>query len=132
MITAGEFDELIQSAKSALENAYAPYSEFRVGAAVLFESGKIYCGCNVENASYGLSNCAERTAIFNAVCSGDRDIRAIAIASSTGDAAYPCGACRQVIAEFARKDEDISIYIVSNQGVEKFTLAELLPNAFKL
>jgi cytidine deaminase len=124
-------EQLASTAKIAMENAYAPYSNFKVGAAVLGKSGKIYTGCNVENASYGLSMCAERTAVFNAVCAGEREITAVAIAVS-GDAAFPCGACRQVLSEFAPSDGDMTVYLVSGQGIEEYTLAELLPHAFKL
>ena len=122
---------LISAAKSAMKNAYAPYSNFKVGAAVLGKSGTVYSGCNVENASYGLSVCAERTVAFNAVCAGEREIMAVAIAVS-GDMAFPCGACRQVLAEFAPKSGDMKIYLISDQGIEEHTLATLLPNAFKL
>lgn len=122
---------LITAAKSARENAYAPYSKFKVGAAVLCANGKIYSGCNVENASYGLSVCAERTAVFGAVCSGEREIVAVAIAVS-GDTAFPCGACRQVLTEFAPSGGDMRVYLVSDQGVEEYTLRELLPHAFTL
>lgn len=115
-----------------MRKAYAPYSKFLVGASVLAGSGKVYVGCNVENASYGLSICAERAAVFNAVGSGEREIQAVAIAVSTGEVAFPCGACRQVLAEFAPKDGDTRIYLVSGQGVEEHSLASLLPNAFRL
>ena len=113
-----------------MESAHAPYSNFKVGAAVLGASGKVYSGCNVENASYGLSICAERVAIFKAVSEGEQEIQAIAIANSTGKPAFPCGACRQVMAEFAA--DEMYIHLVSDEGVEKHTLAELLPNAFRL
>lgn len=123
---------LIDAARSAMRNAYAPYSRFMVGAAVLGGSGKVYTGCNVENASYGLSVCAERAAVFNAVSAGEREILAAAIVTSAGEIAFPCGACRQVFAEFAPKDGDMKIYLVSNQGVEVYSLASLLPNVFRL
>lgn len=113
-------------------NAYAPYSNFKVGAAVLAESGRIYSGCNVENASYGLSVCAERVAILKAVSEGEREIRAVAISNSSGKPSPPCGACRQVMAEFAPKDEPMMTYLVSDQGVETYTLDDLLPHAFRL
>lgn len=124
--------KLIEVARSAVERAYAPYSKFRVGAAVLGESGKIYAGSNVENASFGLTVCAERVAILKAVSEGERTIKSIAIANSTGNVAFPCGACRQVIAESAPKGEDVHIYLVSNLGVEDHALVDLLPYAFKL
>jgi cytidine deaminase len=122
--------KLVDTSKAAMESAYAPYSNFKVGAAVLGASGRIYSGCNVENASYGLSICAERVAIFKAVSEGEREIRAIAIANSSGKPAFPCGACRQVMAEFA--GDEMEILLVSDEGVEKHTLAELFPNAFRL
>ena len=93
--------ELLELADNAMKNAYAPYSKFSVGAALLCSDGTVYTGCNVENASYGASNCAERTAIFKAVSEGHRDFSAIAIISSGGGETYPCGICRQVMAEFA-------------------------------
>ena len=92
--------ELIDAAIQAREKAYVPYSKFKVGAAVLTKSGIIVSGCNVENASYGLSNCAERTAIFKAVSEGEQDFSVIAVAADTERPVAPCGACRQVIAEF--------------------------------
>ncbi|MBP6965813.1 MAG: cytidine deaminase [Armatimonadetes bacterium] len=125
-------NEMIEASKQAMENAYAPYSGFRVGAAVLGASGRIYTGCNVENASYGLSVCAERVAVFKAVSEGEQAIKAVAISCSTGEAAPPCGACRQVLAEFAPKDGPLCIYLVSDEGVETHTLDELLPNAFRM
>ena len=123
-------NKLISSAKTARKNAHAPYSNFAVGAAVLCENGKIFSGVNVENASFGLTICAERSAIFSAVSAGCRRIEAIAIVAEGG--AYPCGACRQVIAEFA--DDNAEILIVNAKGglVAKTTLGELLPNAFRL
>ena len=125
-----ETDSLVEASRGAIEQAYAPYSNFKVGAAVMGASGRIYSGCNVENASYGLSVCAERVAIFKAVSEGETEIKAIAIANSTGKPAFPCGACRQVMAEFA--PDGMEIYLVSDEGVEKYMLAELLPHAFKL
>ena len=123
-------DELIEAAKAAMERAYAPYSKFRVGAALLGGSGTIHTGCNVENASYGLTICAERAAVSNAVCAGEREIRAVAIVNSSGKPAYPCGACRQVLVEFMPAGGDVEIYIVSDGGVERHMLSELLPHAF--
>lgn len=123
---------LVEAARAAMEYAYAPYSRFNVGAAVLAESGKIYNGCNVENASYGLSICAERSAIGKMICAGERSIEAIAISASSGEAAFPCGACRQVIAEFASADRPVPVYLASSKGTEVFLLSDLLPHAFKL
>ncbi len=124
---------LIDSAIKAKEMAYAPYSDYKVGAAVLTDDGKVYAGCNIENASYGATNCAERTAIYKAVSEGSKCIKAVAVAG--GDKlspSYPCGICRQVISEFA-SDKNIPIYIVLNE--EEFietTLEKLLPHSFKL
>lgn len=132
MISADEFDALITAAKSARDNAYAPYSGFKVGAAALADSGDIYQGGNVENASYGLSVCAERTAVFNAISAGEAIICAIAITASSGEPAYPCGACRQVLSEFVQDGGDIDVYIISDEGVSKHLLSDLLPFAFKL
>lgn len=120
--------KLIQAAKSGRECAYVPYSNFKVGAAVLTKNGKIYTGCNVENASYGLSNCAERTAIFKAVSEGHQELTAIAIVADTVKPVAPCGACRQVMSEFG-----ISKVIMSNLQEEEYivTLEELLPYSFE-
>lgn len=122
--------ELIQSAIEAREKAYCPYSNFKVGAAVLFEDGNIYTGCNIENASFGATNCAERTAIFNGVANGCRTIKAMALIGDPNSFTYPCGICRQVIAEFAESG-DIQIFMVKNQNeyLEK-TLDEILPGSF--
>lgn len=129
---AEQKDLLVGASQAAMKQAYAPYSKFMVGAAVLGASGRIYSGCNVENASYGLSICAERAAIFEAVCSGEREIRAVAISTSSGEVAFPCGACRQVIAEFVPDGADLPVYLASSNEVETYTLAELFPHAFKL
>lgn len=125
-------NELVKASKAAREHAYAPYSGFKVGAAILGASGRIYTGCNVENASYGLTICAERNAVARMACEGEHTIEAVAISCSGGKAAPPCGACRQVLAEFAPKDAPVNIYLVSDEGVETHTLDELLPKAFKL
>jgi len=127
-----DIEKLVAHSRAAMVHAYAPYSAFRVGAAVLAESGRIYSGCNVENASYGLSMCAERVAVFRAVCSGERIVKAVAISSSSDKPAFPCGACRQVLAEFESKDEPTHIYLVSDSGVQIYTLADLLPHAFRI
>ncbi len=120
-------EELINRAVLAREKAYAPYSKFKVGAAVLGTSGRIYSGCNIENASYGLSNCAERTAIFNAMAEGETGIAAIAVAADTPEPVSPCGACRQVMAEF----NIVKIILVNLQGRQRiYTLEELLPYSF--
>lgn len=105
--------ELILSAIKAKERAYAPYSGFRVGASLLTKSGKIYTGCNVENASYSLTICAERVAVFKAVSDGERDFKSIAISFDSEKFIYPCGACRQVLAEFS---PNIKIILVNGNG----------------
>ncbi|MFX3624995.1 MAG: cytidine deaminase [Ectobacillus sp.] len=120
---------LINHALEARKQAYAPYSGFQVGAAILTKSGKVYFGCNVENASYGLTNCAERTAIFKAVSEGDMDIAAIAVVGDTDGPISPCGACRQVIAEFC--DTDAPVILANIKGDFKVTsIGELLPGGF--
>ena len=121
------FEKLIEVAKNYRKNSYSPYSKFPVGAAVLTKSGKIFGGCNIENASYPLGNCAERTAIFKAVSEGEKDFEAIAIIADTESPCSPCGACRQVIAEFK-----IPKIIMTNlKGNTKIvTLEEILQFAF--
>jgi cytidine deaminase len=122
-------DQLIQAAIEARKNAYVPYSKFQVGAALLAD-GKVYGGCNVENASYGLTNCAERTAIFKAASEGQRKIQAIAIVADTEGPVSPCGACRQVIAEFS--DENTKVYLTNLKGdVTEWTVAQMLPGFFQ-
>ncbi|GBF33759.1 cytidine deaminase [Desulfocucumis palustris] len=122
--------ELINTAVAAREKAYAPYSGFRVGAALLTEGGKVYNGCNVENASYGLTCCAERAAVFKAVSEGDTKFKAIAVISDTEDFCTPCGACRQVLAEFGG---DINVIMCNNR--KEFLeqkVSQLLPGYFTL
>jgi cytidine deaminase len=120
--------ELFQEAVKAKEYAYAPYSKFRVGAALLAKNGKVYTGCNVECASFGGTNCAERTAIFKAISEGNRDFEAIAIASDNGMFTFPCGICRQVIFEFGK---DIKIIVGDEDGKIKIVpIKELLPYGF--
>ena len=126
--------ELIKSALAARENSHSPYSEFRVGAALLCADGKVYTGCNIENASYSATVCAERTAIFKAVSEGCRDFSVIAIVGGNSDKmimAYPCGVCRQVMSEFCKKDFRI-IVAESEEKYEEYTLGELLPKSFEL
>ncbi|MBQ5319140.1 MAG: cytidine deaminase [Oscillospiraceae bacterium] len=122
--------ELLSIADKAMENAYAPYSKFKVGAALLCKDGTIFTGCNIENATYGATNCAERTAIFKAVSEGQREFEAIAIVSSVSGETFPCGICRQVMAEFA---PELKI-ILRNEKYEEciYTLMELLPKSFSL
>ena len=123
---------MIRLASEMRERAYAPYSRYQVGAAVLTDDGRLVGGCNVENASYGLSNCAERTAIFAAVAQGARQIRAVAVA--TEDGGSPCGACRQVMHEFAPDGAEVPVYLLDRDGavVQETTVAELLPYGFRL
>lgn len=125
-----EILELIDEAIVAREGAYAPYSKFKVGAVVVDENNKHYKGCNVENASYGLSNCGERTAIFSAVSSGMKKIKMIAVVADTSGPVSPCGACRQVIKEFG--DED-TVIILGNlkRDYKIMTMEELLPYGFQ-
>lgn len=119
-------DALVLMALEARQKAYAPYSGFLVGAALLGKSGRVYTGCNVENASYSLTICAERAALFRAVAEGERDFEAIAIVTETG--AAPCGACRQVLREFG---QNLRVIVADTKGNRKeYTLAELLPNGF--
>ena len=115
-------------ARAAAENAYAPYSDYAVGAAILTNSGKIYTGCNVENMSYGAAICAERTAAVKAVSEGETDFLAIAVYHPGADMPYPCGICRQVLSEFARR---ATVVVASENGAEMFAMKELLPNAFE-
>lgn len=120
--------ELFALAKEARENAYAPYSDFKVGAALLGESGTVYLGCNVENASFGLTVCAERVALFKAVSEGERVFKAIAIYAGS-KLVPPCGACLQVMAEFG----DLDILLFDSKGsYVKWRISELLPQAFRL
>ena len=119
---------LEKAARAAVRQAYAPYSKFCVGAAVLAGSGKIYRGCNVENAAYGLCNCAERTAIFNAVAAGERSVRAVVVYTPTARPTAPCGACRQVINEFG--PHAVVIGVCATAARLETTLAALLPAAF--
>lgn len=122
------YQELLEQAFKATRLSYAPYSRFRVGAALLTEDGAVVTGCNVENASYGLSNCAERTAVFKAVSIGKRRFKAIAVVSNRRNPVYPCGACRQVLREF---NKDITIVVANRRGrVMKTSLSKLLPKSF--
>ena len=121
--------ELLERAYENRARAYVPYSNFRVGACLLASSGKRYDGCNIENAAYGPTNCAERTAMFTAVCAGERDFDAIAITCSGDQPAFPCGVCRQVLAEFCSPDMPV-ICGDRNRNVVKTTLGQLLPHAF--
>lgn len=123
-------EKLIAAAQAAMQNAYAPYSDYGVGAALLDDRGRIFTGCNVENASYGLSMCAERSAVFQALAHGSRKFAAIAVASGGEPPAYPCGACRQVLAEFCGRDLQVYIAGRASNEVVCYALGELLPHAF--
>ena len=124
--------ELMKLAVEAREMAYAPYSHFRVGAALLAKSGKVYRGCNVENAAYSPTNCAERTALFKAVSEGEREFTAIAIVGgmdeTIADFCAPCGVCRQVLAEFC--DKDFRLILGNPDNVKAYSFEEILPFAF--
>ncbi len=134
------YDELVKTAIEMTKMSYVPYSHFHVGAALLDKKGKVWTGCNIENAAYGPSNCAERTAVFKAVSEGAREFEAIAVAGGPEDEAGnpkiedfcpPCGVCRQVLSEFC--DRDFKIILANGKGEQKvFTLAQLLPESFNL
>ncbi|MBI5554420.1 MAG: cytidine deaminase [Elusimicrobia bacterium] len=125
-----EIQELVQMAKVAAEKAYAPYSKFKIGAALLTSSGKMYSGCNVENASYGLSICAEQVAIVKAVSSGEIKFKIMVIFTDTADLTPPCGACRQVVAEFNPR---IEMILVNKKGEMKaLNMDKLLVEPFGL
>lgn len=128
---SNRWDALTEAARAAMKNAHAPYSNFKVGAALRTNSGEIFAGCNVENASYGMTNCAERTAIFSAVAKlGSKiEIEAIAVTCEQNVACAPCGACRQVIYEFGPR---AIIYFQSAAGWKEMPITELLPEGFRL
>ena len=127
--------KLCTLAIKSMNNAYSPYSGYKVGAALLCDNGKVFTGCNVENSSYGATVCAERTAIFKAVSDGERDFSMLAVAggkeNELSDKFLPCGICRQVMAEFC-KPEFIVLVVTSENTYKEFSLSELLPNAFSL
>ena len=127
-------EKLTELAKEAMTHAYAPYSRYKVGAALLCADGTVYQGCNIENAAYSPTNCAERTAIFKAVYDGHREFSAIAVCGGRDGVITgkfpPCGVCRQVLKEFC--GEDFLVYMVTPEGFETKTLAELLPEGFSL
>lgn len=132
MSSAIEIDwaALKAAALEVQQRAYVPYSEYRVGAALLTADGEVVCGCNVENATFGATCCAERTAVFSAVAQGHRSFRAIAVATNGADAGTPCGICRQVLAEFG---SDIEVLCFTPEGAEAtYWLSDLLPYAFSL
>ena len=125
--------ELVKAAFSAMQNSYSPYSHCKVGAALLSKGGKVYLGCNVENASYGVTNCAERTAFFKAVSEGEREFSKIAIVGGfegkVTDTFMPCGVCRQVMAEFCKPDFEVLVAL-SQDDFKVFKLRDLLPHSF--
>ena len=126
-------EQLVSMAKDAMLNAYSPYSGYKVGAALLCKDGSVYTGCNIENAGYSATNCAERTAFFKAVSEGKREFSAIAVCGGKDGVMEgefpPCGVCRQVMREFC--GDDFLIYLASKDGIETYTLKELLPVSFR-
>lgn len=123
-----EFDTLIALARGVREHAHAPFSNFRVGAAVRATSGRIFTGCNVENATYGLTLCAERVAIYKAISEGERGFDAVAVVADTEKLTPPCGSCRQILWEFCG---DAEVVLANLKGkVERYRMSELLPKAF--
>ncbi|MBQ7399306.1 MAG: cytidine deaminase [Clostridia bacterium] len=128
-------EKLVTMAKQAMKNAYAPYSKFKVGAALLCSDGSIYTGCNIENSSFTPTVCAERVALFKAVSEGKREFSAIAVCGGidgvlTEKFCHPCGVCRQALSEFCR--EDFKIYVVSEDVVKEYKLSDLLPFSFEI
>jgi cytidine deaminase len=124
------WERLIEAAQTARRHAHAPYSGWQFGAALLGKSGRIHVGCNVENASYGLTVCAERVAVFAAVVAGERAFVAMVVAGKSAETSFPCGACRQVLAEFC---DDLPLLLIGEDGSRLTTsLAALLPHAFRL
>jgi len=121
--------ELLEKAKKASEHAFAPYSKFSVGAAILTKSGAVYTGCNVEISSFGLTCCAERVALFKAVSEGERDFLKLAVVGQENTSVLPCGACRQVLFEFA---PNIIIITLHNNKIKSYSLKELFPEGFRL
>lgn len=133
-LSGQQIEELLIGARQASAQAYAPFSKFYVGAAILTQSGEIFTGCNVENSSYGLTNCAERTAIFTAVAAGalsaERALVAIAVVNREGEVCSPCGACRQVIFEFG--PDAVVIYRAHSGKIAQTKATDLLPEGFRL
>ena len=130
-VSAAARARLLRAARKAMKNAYAPYSKFRVGAAILTSKGRVFVGCNVENSSYGMTNCAERTAIFSAIAQAGPglEIHAVAVANDQGVPCSPCGACRQVIHEFGPR---AIIFYDGESGPNQSLITELLPEGFQL
>lgn len=123
-----DIERLTREAERAMENAIAPYSGFTVGAALLTDDDEIYSGCNIENPSLMLSFCAERTAIIKALSQGKKNFKAMAVLSGEGRYCFPCGSCRQLMAEFS---PDIELYLASRKGIKKYLITELLPNFYR-
>ncbi|MCM3797107.1 cytidine deaminase [Caldibacillus thermoamylovorans] len=124
-----DIEQLIEEAKEARKQAYVPYSKFAVGAALLTENGKVYRGCNIENAAYSMANCAERTAFFKAISEGEKNFKLLAVVADTDRPCSPCGACRQVISEFCPPDMKVVLTNLKGDLLET-TVIELLPGAF--
>jgi cytidine deaminase len=122
-----DYKELVKMAYDVATRAYAPYSKYHVGAALLTKSGKVYQGCNVECGSFGGTNCAERTALFSAIADGEREFEAIAVVTSNEEYAFPCGICRQVLIEFG---DDIDVIVSEGMDYKVFKLSELLPHSW--
>lgn len=122
--------ELVLTAKEAMKHSYSPYSHFAVGAALLTVDGIVYTGCNIENSSFGATNCAERTAIFKAVSEGVKEFEAIAIVCSGDRPAYPCGICRQVMSEFFNKDT--KILLEEGDNIKIYRFGDIMPDSFKM
>ena len=127
-----DYQLLMNEAKDASKNSYSPFSRFAVGAAVLASSGKIYKGCNVENSSFGLTICAERSAIFKAISEGEKEVVAVAIYSPIAVACYPCGACRQVMYEFQGDEREIMVITENFGALEINKLSYFLPCGFRI
>lgn len=123
-------EQLIQEAYKAMEMAYVPYSKFQVGAALITEDGTLFTGCNIENAAYGATNCAERTAIFKMVSEGYKKFTKIAVVSNSKKYTYPCGICRQVISEFTM--DAIMVFDDDEKGIIEIPMTEILPHHFEL
>ena len=130
LLTEAEAETLLQAARAAAARAYAPYSGFPVGAAALTADGNLVAGCNVENASYGLTVCAERVAVWGAIAAGHTAIRAVAVVAPRARGTTPCGACRQVLNEFAPDDADLIVVLEGEDGSEQVALSDLLPRSF--
>jgi cytidine deaminase len=130
-VPAAMRERLLGSARRVMKNAYAPFSHFRVGAAILTSKGQVFTGCNVENSSYGMTNCAERTAIFSAIAKDgpDLEIRAVAVVNDHGVPCSPCGACRQVIYEFGPR---AVVFYQGEKGPKQSLITDLLPEGFRL